>query len=53
MSGLKSNQLDHQNALLSRNKRKLDKYYRAYAPSDYTVKYWFREFYGFRKLHCR
>ncbi|KAG5313898.1 SETMR methyltransferase, partial [Acromyrmex insinuator] len=29
-------------------KEKLDKYYVANAPSDYTVKYWFREFRGGR-----
>ncbi|KAG5308132.1 SETMR methyltransferase, partial [Acromyrmex insinuator] len=29
-------------------KEKLDKYYVANAPSDYTVKYWFREFCGGR-----
>ncbi|KAG5346679.1 SETMR methyltransferase, partial [Acromyrmex charruanus] len=29
-------------------KEKLDKYYEANAPSDYTVKYWFREFRGGR-----
>ncbi|KAG5333843.1 SETMR methyltransferase, partial [Acromyrmex heyeri] len=29
-------------------KEKLDKYYGANAPSDYTVKYWFREFRGGR-----